>query len=43
MLNEGRDIMNYARWATKEEVVERLMPVSLTTSIDKVGTPIYEG
>lgn len=40
MLSEGRDNMNYARWATKEEVVERLMPVNLTTSIDKVGTPI---
>lgn len=32
--------MNYARWATKEEVVNRLKPVNLQTGVEKVGTPI---
>ena len=32
--------MNYARWATKEEVAKRLKPVNLQTGVTKVGTPI---
>lgn len=32
--------MNYARWATKEEVAKRLKPVNLETGVTKVGTPI---
>ena len=32
--------MSYARWATKEEVVERLDSVNLDTGVNKSGTPI---
>ena len=36
MLSERRDNMNYARWATKEEIAKRLRPVNLQTGIEKV-------
>ncbi len=32
--------MQYARWASKEEVQEKLTPVNLQTGVEKVGTPI---
>lgn len=32
--------MSYARWATKDEVVERLEGVNLETGVKKSGTPI---
>lgn len=32
--------MQYARWAAKEEIQEKLTPVNLQTGVEKVGTPI---
>lgn len=32
--------MSYARWATKEEMVDKLDSVNLDTGVDKSGTPI---
>ena len=40
MVSERRDIMSYARWTTKEEVVEKLEGVNLETGVKKSGTPI---
>lgn len=32
--------MNYARWATRDEVAERLKKVNSETGVEKVGTPL---
>jgi type IV secretion system protein VirD4 len=41
MLNEGSDnIMNYARWATNEEIMKRLKRVNLKDKNIESGTPL---
>ncbi|MCI6107484.1 MAG: type IV secretory system conjugative DNA transfer family protein [Candidatus Faecimonas sp.] len=36
--------MQYARWATKEEIKERLLPINLKEGVKEVGIPLmYEG
>ena len=40
MLLKGDDIMNYARWATKEEMLKFLKEVDINSDIKKSGIPI---
>ena len=37
---KGEDIMTYARWTSKEEMIAKLTPVNNDTVLRKVGTPI---
>ena len=40
MLLKGDDIMNYARWATKEEMLKFLKEVDINSDIKKSGIPM---
>ena len=40
MLLKGDDIMNYARWATKEEMLKFLKEVDNNSDIKKSGIPM---
>ena len=40
MLLKGGDNMGYARWATKEEMLERLKGVNLETGVKQSGLPV---